>query len=190
VAQVREAISAILEHGGGGRPESVQEFARAIGRTKKSIADESAALSKRPYNRDALGRFVTGRQSPRSDPRLQVLRQDAAVRAIEGAVLDAAQRAPGGEGITEFLKTTGIGEMGAHTLGVPPGVITGLKLGEQFYRWLRSPNRAVAQLFERAAQPAPKAAPLAPVLPQDRDKLPDLSALDPRLLGMLALGGQ
>jgi hypothetical protein len=37
---------------------------------------------------------------------------------------------------------------------------------------------------------APKTAPLAPVLPQDRDKLPDLSSLDPRLLGMLALGGQ
>jgi hypothetical protein len=79
---------------------------------------------------------------------------------------------------------------GAHLLGLPPGVVAGLKLGEQFYRWLRSPNRAVAQLFERAAEPAPRPAPLAPVTTQDRDKLPDLSALDPWLLGMLALGRQ
>jgi hypothetical protein len=97
VPQVREAISAILEHGGG-QPGSVQEFAQAIQRTKKSIADEYSTLSKRAYSRDAQGRFVTGQQARPIDPRLQVLkRQDDAVRAIEGAVLDAAQRAPVGE---------------------------------------------------------------------------------------------
>jgi hypothetical protein len=189
-AQVNEAVSAILEHSGGTRPGSVQEFAQAIGRTKQSIADETAALQKQSYVRDAQGRFVPGRRP--SDPRLQVLqRQEGAVRAIESAVLDAAKRAPGGEGLAEFLKTTGIGEMGAHLLGLPPGVVAGVKLSEQFYRWLQSPNRAVARLFERAAEPGPKPAPLAPVLPQDpRDRVLDLSSIDPRLLGRLALGGQ
>jgi hypothetical protein len=84
-AQVREAASAILEHGGGARPGSVQEFASAIARTRKSIADDTAALQKQSYVRDPQGRFVPGRRP--SDPRLQVLqRQDNAVRAIEGAV--------------------------------------------------------------------------------------------------------
>ena len=203
-SQVNEAVSAILEHGGGGRPGSVQEFAQAIERTKQSIADETATLSKPSYNRDPSGRFVPGQQARPSNPRLQVLkRQDEAVRSIESAVMDAAQRAPGGESLSEFLKTTGMGEVGAHMLGLPPGVVAGLKLSEQFYRWLRSPNRAVSRLFERAAggpgrveraagalsERATRALPAAAVGAgsQDRDKLPDLSTLDPRLLGMLAL---
>jgi hypothetical protein len=202
-AQVNEAVSAILEHSGA-RPGSVQEFAQAIGRTKQAIADETAALQKQSYVRDVQGRFVPGRRP--SDPRLQVLqRQDAAVRGIEGAVLEAAKRAPGGFSMWSLLTSRAPGDLATSIVSLEELVQTvhgaglehlatgaAVKALPEFVKWYRGPNRAVKNLFERAAEPEPRGAPLAPVLPPspagDRDKLPDLSALDPRLLGMLALG--